>query len=144
MKTTEGARLVILYGIGGLSDVGRHAVQLAVEKKKAKELDHITVLTRYPELLAEPNWKCGCPEPHVFSEEDKKLFDLVTVKKWSDKSLTSHFQGATAVISCLGNRQATMMGVKPDSWEAYVGNSVVIQAMKDHSIQRAVVMSSMG
>ena len=142
MKATH--RLVILYGIGGLSDVGRHAVQVAVEKKKQKELEQITVLTRYPELLEEKNWKCGCPEEHGFSEEDKKLFSLVHVKDWSDKILTSHFQGATAVISCVGNRQPTMMGVKPDSWEAYDGNQVVIQAMKEHSIQRAVVMTSMG
>ena len=35
MKATH--RLVIPYGIGGLSDVGRHAVQVAVEKKKQKE-----------------------------------------------------------------------------------------------------------
>ena len=139
------ARLVILYGVGGLSDVGRHAVQVAVEKKKLnKEVDQITVLTRYPELLDETNWNCGCPEPHGFSDEEKKLFKLVHVKDWSDKALTSHFAGATTVISCVGNRQPTMMGVKPDSWESLDGNSLVMNAMKEHSIPRAVVISSMG
>lgn len=147
MLTTAAmkARLVILYGVGGLSDVGRHAVQVAVQKKKeTDEVDTITVLTRYPELLGETNWNCGCPEPHGFSDEEKKMFHLVHVKDWSDSSLTSHFVGATSVISCVGNRQPTMMGVKPDSWEAFDGNKLVMKAMKEHSIPRAVVMTSMG
>lgn len=124
--------------------MGRHAVQVAVEKKKSQEVEQITVLTRYPELLDETNWKCGCSEPHRFSEDDKKLFSLVHVKDWSDKTLATHFKDATAVISCLGNREPTMMGVNPDSWEAFDGNQAVISAMKEYSIERAVVMTSTG
>jgi NAD(P)H-binding len=138
------AKLVILYGVGGLSDVGRHAVQVAVEKKTKGEIESITVLTPYPELLEESNWACGCPEPHKFSDDEKKMFNLVPVKDWNDSSLKSHFQGATAVVSCLGNRQASWMGVKPDSWFSLEGNTVVIDAMKEHKVSRAVVMSSMG
>jgi len=142
---TSATRLVILYGHGGLSDVGRHAVQVAVEKMKQKEIHgSITVLTRYPKLLEETNWMCGCPTPHGFSAEEHKLFQLVHVKDWSDENLSTHFKDATAVISCLGNRQPTFMNVKQDSWEAYVGNQMVIRAMKEHSVKRAVVMSSMG
>ncbi|CAB9504543.1 Demethylmenaquinone methyltransferase [Seminavis robusta] len=143
--TPAMTRLVILYGMGGLSDVGRHAVQVAVEKRLKGEVEGIIkVLTPYPELLDEPNWNCGCTEEHKFTEEEKKLFDLVHVKDWSDKSLISHFKDATAVISCVGNRQPTFMGVKPDSWCSLEGNQLVISAMKEHSIQRAVVCSSMG
>lgn len=141
---TASARLVILYGFGGLSDVGRHAVQVAIEKKKKNEIEGITVLTPYPDLLDETNWNCGCPNPHGFSKEEKQLFQLVQVKDWGDKGLLSYFKDATAVISCVGNRQPTFMNVQPKSWEAFESNQMVIQAMKEHGIKRAVVMSSMG
>lgn len=138
-------RLVILYGMGGLSDVGRHAVQVAVEKKAKGEIQGISVLTPNPELLDEENWSRGCDaEPLKFTDEEKKLFDLVPVKDWSDASLKSHFKDATAVVSCLGNRQPTWMGVKRDSWCSFEGNNVVIEAMQEHNVQRAVVLSSMG
>lgn len=144
MKSAIAKRVLVLYGVGGLSDVGRHAVQVAVEKKQKNEIDSITVLTPYPELLDEPNWKCGCPTPHGFSEDEKKLFTLVPVKNWEDTSLMAHFKDIDTVISCVGNRQPTFMGVKPESWEAFAGNSMVIKAMKEHSVKRVVAMSSMG
>ena len=82
-------RLVILYGVGGLSDVGRHAVQVAVEKRVKGEIQGLTVLTPNPELLDEPNWNCGCPEPHKFTKEEKDLFNLVPVTDWKDPALKS-------------------------------------------------------
>ena len=104
---------------------------------KHKEIHgSIIVLTRYPQLLLEEtNWMSGCPTPHGFSDEERGLFRLVHVKEWSDENLSSHFKDATAVISCLGNRQPTFMNVKPDSWEAFEGNKMVIRAMKEHSVK---------
>jgi hypothetical protein len=58
MAPMMSSRLVILYGIGGLSDVGRHALQAALERS---EVLHVKVLTQHPELLEESNWNCGCP-----------------------------------------------------------------------------------
>jgi hypothetical protein len=144
---TDAARLVILYGVGGLSDCGRHAVQAALEQKVG--IGSITVLTQHPELLNDSNWKCGCPEPHAFTEEEKKRFTVVHINKgWEDAakddSFLSHFQNATAVISCLGNRQPTFMDVSPDTWCAEAGNKMVITAMKKHNIKRVVAISSIG
>lgn len=131
--------LVVLYGQGGLSDVGRHAVQVALEKKL-----QVTVLTQHPELLEEPNWKCGCPEPHSITQDQRKRMKMVPVDSWDDKSLPDHFNGCDAVVSCLGNRQPTLMDVPKTSWCAHAGNDMVIKAMKQHNIKRAVVISSMG
>lgn len=134
-------KVVVLFGLGGLSDVGRHAVQVAMEQENCS----VTVLTQHPELLDEPNWKCGCPEPHAFDDEQKKRMKLVPVDKWTgDKSLQGHFKDADAVISCLGNRQPTFMDIPTSSWCAHEGNEMVISAMKKHSVRRVVVMSSMG
>lgn len=130
------ARLVILYGTGGLSDVGRHAVQAALERKA--EVDSIKVLTKHPDLLEEANWKCGCEKPHSFTEEERKRFQVVTVKTWKE-DLSPHFQDATAVVSCLGNRQPFIGG-----WDSAPGNEAVIRAMKEKDVSRVVVLTSVG
>jgi hypothetical protein len=89
----------------------------------------------YPELLEESNWNCGCPSGHSFTEEQKQKFTLEALQSYD--GIESHFQGATAVVSCLGNRQAAIGG-----WEAHEGNAAVIQAMKKHGVKRLVVISS--
>ena len=129
--------LVILFGKGGLSDVGRHAVLAALEQPNVE----FKVLTQHPELLEESNWNCGCPGGHAdaFSEEDRKRFSVIPVKSWSDTTLSEHFQGATGVVSCLGNRQPFIGG-----WVAQEGNQAVIQGMKEHNVERAVALSSCG
>lgn len=131
----NAARLVVLYSKGGLSDVGRHAVQAALERPEVKE---VRVLTKYPELLEEENWKCGCTTPHKWTDEDRKRFQVIPVKSWKD-DLTEHFRGATAVVSCLGNRQPFVGG-----WESAEGNEAVIQAMKVEGVDRSVVLTSVG
>lgn len=136
-------RLVILYGQGGLSDVGRHAVQVALVDKACQ----VTVLTQHPELLDEPNWNCGCPEPHSFSDEQKKNLKVVHVDKWNENDgdkWSAYFENADAVISCVGNRQPTFMNVTASSWCSHEANEMVIKGMKKHNIRRAVAMSSMG
>jgi nucleoside-diphosphate-sugar epimerase len=130
------ARLVVLYGTGGLSDVGRHAVQAALERS---DVESIKVLTQHPQLLEESNWQCGCEKPHEFSEQDRQRFEVIPVKSWKDDDLGSHFAGATAVVSCLGNRQPFIGG-----YVANEGNQAVIKAMKANKVTRAVVISSSG
>jgi hypothetical protein len=130
------ARLVVLYGTGGLSDVGRHAVQAALERS---DVGSIKVLTQHPQLLEESNWKCGCEKPHEFSKQDRQRFEVIPVKSWTDDDLGSHFAGATAVVSCLGNRQPFI-----GCWVANEGNQAVIKAMKANKVTRAVVISSSG
>jgi hypothetical protein len=75
----------------------------------------------------------------VFSEPDRKRFHVVTVKSWDDDDLTSHFAGASGVVSCLGNRQPFI-----HDWVANEGNQAVIRGMKANNITRVVVMTSMG
>lgn len=138
MMTNQSHRLLILYGLGGLSDVGRHAVQVALEEHP--EIQDVTVLTKFPHLLEEPNWNCGCETPHSFTEEQRKRMKVIHVQDWKkDKNLAEHFRGITSVVSCLGNREPLKRPC-----DAAEGNTIVMEAMKQHSIQRCVVMSSSG
>lgn len=128
-------RLIILYSKGGLSDVGRHAVQVAVEKGI-----RCTVLTQYPELLEEETWKCGCPDPHQFTVAQRELMEIVKVESWEDhESITAHFKDAKAVVFCLGNRQPFI-----GAWDSHEGCKAVIAAMNAKNIRRVVALSSMG
>jgi NAD(P)H-binding len=140
-------RLVVLYGKGGLSDIGRHVVQAALEQS---QVTNIKVLTEYPEMLEESNWKCGCPEPHSFSELDRERFQVVPIQSWktamnnidndnNDKSISACFEGATAVISCVGNRQPFIGG-----WNAHAASQVVVKAMNKAQVKRVVSISSAG
>lgn len=142
-------RLVILYGMGGLSDVGRHAIQVALEREP--KIDLITILTQHPELLEENNWDCACPDGHFVSEEDKKRLKVITVTTWpkkgteEDHEFTTHFSGASAVVACLGNRQPGFWDSRiKNGWVSYEGNQAVIRAMEANGIARAVVISSVG
>jgi len=133
-------RLVILYGVGGLSDVGRHAVQAALERPD--DVESITVLTQFPEALQEANWKCGCEKPHAFTDGEKARMKVVTVKSWKDQhdELKVHFENATAVISCLGNRQPFV-----GHCDAAEGNVAVIDCVKQTpELNRVVVCTSVG
>jgi len=141
----EHHRLVILYGsVGGLSDVGRHCVQAALEYGPNTTC---AVLTQDPKLLLEEtNWKCGCPEPHGFTDAERKRISIVQVGgSWRDADLAPHLAGATAVIVCVGNRQPFIGG-----WDAHAASQAVIKAMSDQSSgasatpKRVVAMSSMG
>lgn len=134
-SSAEKKKLVILYGSGGLSDVGRHAVQAALEIPNVE----CHVLTQHPEMLEEATWKCGCPEPHDLTEEDRERISIITVDSWSDPGLSAHFDGATAVVSCLGNRQPFI-----GDWVAHEGNQAVIRGMNEKGVERVTVISSVG
>lgn len=141
-NTITPSKLVILYGIGGLSDVGRHCIPVALREFGVKS---ICVLSPFPELLDESNGECGCREPHSFSEEEKKMLQMVHVKDWSDPRLSQYFEGATAVISTLGNRQPGFFNPQiKEGWIATEGTQVVLKGMQAHNLRRAVVVSSMG
>ncbi|KAI2507432.1 NAD(P)H-binding protein [Fragilaria crotonensis] len=131
-------KLVILFSKGGLGDVGRHAVRAALERPT--EIEHITVLSQHSESLNDDNWNCGCDSSlHKFSDDEKQRLSIVHVESWSDTTLASHFEGAGAVISCLGNRQMTL-GDRVGG----EGSAVVVKAMNLHKIRRAIVISSIG
>lgn len=142
MVSIQDHRLVVAYGVGGLSDVGRHAILAALARP---EVAHVTVLTQFPAMLEEKNWKCGCDAPHSFSEEDKKRLTIFSVPSWDDKeTLLPYFNGATAVVSCLGNREA-FRGHR----DAAPGTEAIVHAMKqnsqpDHRLTRLVAITSVG
>lgn len=154
-------RLVILYGIGGLSDVGRHAILAALEQPT---VEHVTVITEYPELLDLSNWECSCPGGHSHPAKDHP--DRVTVVPlWGDDddddkknprqpyswqnpppNLSQHFQGADAVISCLGHRQPGHLHPEliKKGLIAHDGTKQVLQAMKEANLSRIILCSSVG
>ena len=146
----RSSRLVILYGIGGLSDVGRHAILAALENESVK---HITVITEYPEKLDDKSYECNCfpdvghTNPFNDPEQVSKL-EMVKIDSWKSEQadLYKHFQDANAVISCMGHRQP---GWKhPELIQrgliAYDGNRQVIKAMEEAQVNRVVVISSFG
>ena len=90
-------------------------------------------------MLQEPNWKCGCPEPHSFTDDEKSRFQVVPVTSWKDDSTEKYFENATAVVSCLGNRQPLY-----GDWVSHKGNKAVIRGMEKHNVERVVVLTSCG
>jgi hypothetical protein len=136
MESTKktALHLVVLYGVGGLSDVGRHAILAGLERSK-DEVSHITVITKHPELLKEENWNCGCEnQPHTFSAEDEERITIVTIdkdKSWNDCDLSSYLTKSkdgtmltTTIISCIGNRQPFI-----GHWDSADGNGALLRAI---------------
>lgn len=133
-------RMVILYGYGGTSDVGRHAIQVALDEHKDVS---VVVLTQHPELLSETNWHCGCQPEHTLDLE--RIEKLVKVDTWDDDSLTHHFAKADSVVMCVGNRQPGLFDKKiQQAWVAADAAALVLKAMKENQVKRLVVMSSVG
>ncbi|KAL7569329.1 hypothetical protein ACA910_016871 [Epithemia clementina (nom. ined.)] len=130
------SRLVILYGKGGLSDVGRHAMQVALEEGSAVE--SIKVLSRYPDLLREDNWNCSCPNPHSYPTDPK--VEVVKIDSWKTDRIDQYLADATAIISCLGNRQPELS----KAWESEEGNKALLQALPKGKKCRVVIMTSVG
>jgi len=139
--------LVILYGIGGLSDVGRHAILAALEKP---EVSKITVITEHPEKLDEKNWDSYGEKTNPFNnpEFSPRLAMVKVEGSWKkpQDNLADHFQGADAVISCLGHRQPGIQNKEllKKGLVAFDGNKQVIRAMQEAKVDRAVVITSMG
>lgn len=141
-----GRSLVVLYGVGGLSDVGRHAILAALDRP---EVQKITVITEYPEKLDETNWECGCPDGHTNPLNDENFqnrLEMVKIDTWKkpQENLAKHFKGVDGVISCLGHRQPGFKYKEliTKGLVAHEGNKQVISAMEEAKIDRAVVISS--
>lgn len=133
---------------GGLSDVGRHAILAALEKKDPS-VDKITVITEYPEKLNEKNWDSAGEKSNPFDDPDAaSKLEMVKIDTWKNDqpNLSKHFVGATAVVSCLGHRQPGWKNKELISkgLVAYDGNKQVIAAMKEANVNRVVVISSFG
>ena len=107
----------------------------------------------YPEKLDEKNWECNCfpnkghTNPFNDPAHASKL-KMVKIDSWKNEQaeISKHFQGISAVISCLGHRQP---GWKyPELIQrglvAYDGNKQVVKAMEKANVNRAVVISSFG
>lgn len=89
MKTSATV-LAILYGKGGLGDVGRHAILAAFERN---DVASVKVFSQHPESLEEENYKCGCLNAHNLTVEQRKCIDIIPVKNnWKD-DLSAHFVG---------------------------------------------------
>ena len=133
---TSGTVLAILYGKGGLGDVGRHAILAALERN---DVASVKVFSQHPETLEEENYKCGCLKAHSFTVEQRKRIEIIPVKNnWKD-DLSAHFEGVTAVVSCLGTRQPFLGGRY-----ATAGSMAVKKAMETHDISRVVSITSIG
>lgn len=138
--TTDKATLAILYSKGGLGDVGRHAILAALERD---DVGAVRVFTQHPEMIQEvppekKNWNCGCPETHVLTKEQLDKIEIIPVDEhWRVKDLSPHFEGVTAVVSCLGNRQM-FIGDRV----AGEGSKVLVAAMGAKNVKRVVAMTS--
>ena len=153
-SSTSDCKLVILYGIGGLSDVGRHAILAALENPS---ITKITVITEYPEKLDETNWNWSFPSDCPASTpvtntnpfNDPQLSSrlaMVPIDTWKKEQLdlTKHFIGAMGVVSCLGHRQPGWKSKEliTRGLIAYDGNKQVIAAMNEAKVTRVVVITS--
>ena len=141
-------KLIVLYGIGGLSDVGRHAILAGLEKKN---VEHITVITEYPDMLDDENWDCGCPDGHTNPFKDEAhaaKLTMIKIDSWKNEQpdLHDHFQGVDAVVSCLGHRQPGWKNkdLIKRGLVARDGNKQVIKAMEKANVERVITISSFG
>ena len=145
-STATCHKLVVLYRIRGLADVGRHAILAGLEKN----VEHITVITEYPDMLNDENWECGCIDGHTNpfkNEAHASKLTMVKIDSWKNEqhNLHEHFHEADAVISCLGHRQPGWKNkdLIKKGLIARDGNKQVIKAMEEANISRVVTASSL-
>ena len=128
--------LCILYSSGGIGDVGRHAVKVAIE---ASSDSKIRVLTSdVKTLLEETHWKCGCGDPHIFSKAELQRLDVRAVDVTKD-DLKPHLDNVGVVISALGNRE-----INNPRRVGKSGTQNLVQAMEACKIRRLVAVTSVG
>ena len=152
MTSSTSCKLVVTYGIGGLSDVGRHAILAAL---KNVLIDKITVITKHSEQLNETDWNWSFPSDHTLPGKytnpfnDPKLasrLEMVSIDSWTKEQpdLARFFVGAAGVVSCLGHRQPGWKNKEliTRGLIAYDGNKKVIAAMSEAKVSRVVVITS--
>jgi hypothetical protein len=127
--------IVILYGVGGLADVGRHAILAGLERSmdtnNDDDIGHITILTQHPNLITDDNtdWNCGCnnqPNHQLTEDHIQQKITIVPIESsWKETDLSPYLQGDnTTIISCVGNRQPFF-----GHYDATEANESLIRAM---------------
>mmetsp|Transcript_11093 Transcript_11093/g.32888 ORF Transcript_11093/g.32888 Transcript_11093/m.32888 type:complete len:250 (-) Transcript_11093:19-768(-) len=139
MQPEKSKVLAVFFSRGGLGDVGRHAVQAALDLGPEK-VSKIIVISPDPSTLEEDQWACGCVDVHRFTNEERKRLEVIK-KDVTKVDLTSVLRGADAIVSCLGNRQfflgsETRVGKK--------GTESIVKSCQELGIERVVAMSSVG
>mmetsp|Transcript_56229 Transcript_56229/g.136277 ORF Transcript_56229/g.136277 Transcript_56229/m.136277 type:complete len:322 (-) Transcript_56229:3612-4577(-) len=109
--------LVVLYGVGGLSDVGRHAILAALEPPYSDHVVKVSVVTEYPELLDGQNWECGCVGGHTNPSKDfPDKVNIIPIdgswnatdKDYSKTVLQPLFSDAFSKITKQGSQQSKL------------------------------------
>ena len=107
--------------------------QAIIAALENQTVDKVTVITEYPEKLDEKNWECNCTGGHTNPFNDPNAaskLEMVKIDTWKNEqpNLASHFNGANAVVSCLGHRQPGWKypELKKRGLVAYAGNKQVI------------------
>lgn len=142
-----GKTLAIFFSSGGLGDVGRHAILVALDDPRVASIK-LFASSKNMKTLDLPNWKCGCTAPHDWNEavtKSSKLFEKfeLDLSNKNDKDvgriLKEQLKDVDAIISCMGNRQPF--------WGDRVGAAATHHikiAMEATNIKRIVAMTSMG
>lgn len=141
-EESGGAKCIgIIYSSGDLGDVGRHAVEAALQMPSdvIHQIKVFSINCRHS-LLQETDWKCGCPFPHGlhYNIDCLDRIQLINIDCTKD-DLSQHLQDVDAVISCLGNRNPFL-----SDCIAKRGTQRIIQAMRENRIHRIVMLSSVG
>uniref|UniRef100_A0A0G4GSK0 NAD(P)-binding domain-containing protein n=1 Tax=Chromera velia CCMP2878 TaxID=1169474 RepID=A0A0G4GSK0_9ALVE len=146
MEGSSAKRVVVVYGTqGGMGDVGKFA---AVHAQKLANSGECTVKVVAMFRQSEEGTDLGF-EADVYPEakeevkaELRKLEgEIIPVdvdSETAQASLETAFEGADAVVACLGNRQPDMA-----RWLS-LGAEKVVDAMGQKGVNRLVILSSMG
>jgi NAD(P)H-binding len=131
----------IIYSSGDIGDVGRHAVEVALEMPPhvVASIKVFSLHSSYS-LLVESDWKCGCKNNHSFGSRLGCLRRVQVIDvDCTKEDLVHHFSDVDAIISCLGNRQpfhADCIAKK--------GTERIVQAMIQVNVPRICMLSSVG
>jgi hypothetical protein len=139
--TIQAKCIGIVYSSGDIGDVGRHAVEAALELP-ATLVSSVKVfsINSSQSLFQETDWKCGCSSEHSLSNRQESLDRLQVINVDCTKDCLSHYlSDVDAVISCLGNRKP----FHPDCI-AKKGTESIIRAMLSQQVYRIVMLSSVG
>mmetsp|Transcript_29417 Transcript_29417/g.73867 ORF Transcript_29417/g.73867 Transcript_29417/m.73867 type:complete len:253 (-) Transcript_29417:2302-3060(-) len=139
------AKIALLYGtIGGLGDVGKFAVIHAFTQLEPSDIRVVALSAEATEgsgLGLEIDVKVDAAAEHESFKHAIENLDVKKVDVESDGAegeIAAAINGVDAVVACIGNRQPSMA-----RWLA-VGARKIVAAMKSKSIERLVILSSMG
>lgn len=138
----RGKCLGIIYSTGDIGDVGRHAVEAALELP-INIISSIKVfsINGSHSLLKDTDWKCGCRLKHNFCNKEENCLNRIQIINidCTKDCLSNYLINVDAIVSCLGNRKP----FHPDCI-AKKGTERIINAMLNNDINRIVMLSSVG